>query len=226
MPSTRLFLFMANSPRLGEISPNASLPDGVVGRASIIDTRQAPQRADSYLNALIAASKIPGIQYLVATATGVEFEHSSGWADIRSKLHVEAATTMMAYSMSKTITAVAALQLVEAGRVGLDNPVERYVDSQPYGPAVTVRQLISHTISDWVHNIDAAQGDVVISHGGSQRVRLVLVPPTERAPILQEFVRIASSGRKHFPLPVGAPLADFAAVATQYPVYRIDSAAK
>jgi hypothetical protein len=77
------------------------------------------------------------------------------------------------------------------------------------------------TISDWVHNIDAAYGDAVISHGGSQRVRLVPVPPEQRAPILREYVRVASSGRKHFPLPVGAPVADFAAIAAQYPVYRI-----
>ena len=48
------------------------------------------------------------------------------------------------------------------------------------------------------------------------------LPPEERAPVLQEYVRVASSGRKHFPLPVGAPLADFAAIAAQYPVYRID----
>ena len=64
----------------------------------------------------------------------------------------------MAYSMSKTITAVAVLQLVEAGKVGLDDPVERYVDSFPYGASVTVRQLISHTSGipnpiplRWVH---------------------------------------------------------------------------
>jgi hypothetical protein len=78
------------------------------------------------------------------------------------------------------------------------------------------------TISDWVHNLEAAHGDAVIAHGGSQRVRLVLVAPEERAPILEEYVRVASSGRKHFPLPVGAPLADFAAIAAQYPVYRIE----
>jgi hypothetical protein len=78
------------------------------------------------------------------------------------------------------------------------------------------------TISDWVHNIEASRGDAVISHGRSQRVHLVLVPPGDRAPILREYVRIASSGRKHFPLPVGAPLADFAAIATKYPVYRIE----
>jgi hypothetical protein len=78
------------------------------------------------------------------------------------------------------------------------------------------------TISDWVHNIEASRGDAVLSHRGSQRVRLVLVPPGERAPILREYVRVASSGRKHFPLPVGAPLADFAAIGAEYPVYRIE----
>ena len=78
------------------------------------------------------------------------------------------------------------------------------------------------TISDWVHNVDAADGNAVVSHGGSQRVRLILVPPEQRAPVLREYVRVASSGRKHFPLPVGAPLADFAAIASRYPVYRIE----
>ena len=92
-------------------------------------------------------------------------------------------------------------------------------------PTVAGRQYVVSmfgTISDWVHNLEAAHGEAVIAHGGSRRVRLVPVPPEERSPILQEYVRVASSGRKHFPLPVGAPLADFDAVAVQYPVYRID----
>jgi hypothetical protein len=78
------------------------------------------------------------------------------------------------------------------------------------------------TISDWVQNVEAAHGEATISHGGSVRVRLLPLPPEERARILQEYVRVASSGRKHFPLPVGAPLAHFAAIAPQYPVYRIE----
>jgi len=78
------------------------------------------------------------------------------------------------------------------------------------------------TISDWVHNLEASHGEAVIAHGGAQRVRLVLMPPAERAPVLQEYVRVASSGRKHFPLPPGAPLSEFAAVAVQYPVCRIE----
>jgi hypothetical protein len=79
------------------------------------------------------------------------------------------------------------------------------------------------TASDWVQNIEAARGDAVVFHGHPAWVRLVPVPPADRAPILREYVRIASSGRKHFPLPVGASLADFAGIAEQYPVYRIES---
>jgi hypothetical protein len=82
------------------------------------------------------------------------------------------------------------------------------------------------TISDWVHNLEAANGDAVISHGGSERVRLLKIPPNERAPILREYVRVASSGRKHFPLPVEAPLSEFAAIASQYPVYGIEPSAR
>jgi deazaflavin-dependent oxidoreductase (nitroreductase family) len=76
--------------------------------------------------------------------------------------------------------------------------------------------------SDWVKNVEAAHGDAVIRQGSRRRVHLVLVPPEQRAPILREYVRIAPSGRQHFPLPVGAPLSDFEAIAERYPVYRID----
>ena len=82
------------------------------------------------------------------------------------------------------------------------------------------------TISDWVQNVDAARGDAIIVHGASAHVRLIPVLPEERAPILKEYVRVASSGRKHFPLPPGAPLAAFAAIAAQYPVYRIEPAVR
>lgn len=76
--------------------------------------------------------------------------------------------------------------------------------------------------SDWVKNVEAAQGEAVIRQGRRCRVKLVAVPPEQRAPILREYVRIAPGGRIHFPLPVGAPLSDFKAIADRYPVYRID----
>ncbi len=76
--------------------------------------------------------------------------------------------------------------------------------------------------SDWVRNVEAARGEAVLRHGRRRRVRLMPVPPEQRAPILREYVRIAPGGRKHFPLPVGAPLPAFAAIADRYPVYRIE----
>ena len=76
--------------------------------------------------------------------------------------------------------------------------------------------------SDWVKNVEAAHGDAVIRQGSRRRVHLVAVPPEQRAPILKEYVRIAPSGRRHFPLAVGAPISEFEAIAGRYPVYRID----
>jgi hypothetical protein len=76
--------------------------------------------------------------------------------------------------------------------------------------------------SDWVKNVEAAHGYAVIHQGRRRHVHLVAVPPYQRAPILREYVRIATSGRRHFPLPVDAPLADFEALAGRYPVYRVD----
>ena len=40
--------------------------------------------------------------------------------------------------------------------------------------------------------------------------------------ILKEYVRVATSGRKHFSVEAGAPLSEFQAIAELYPVYRID----
>jgi deazaflavin-dependent oxidoreductase (nitroreductase family) len=78
--------------------------------------------------------------------------------------------------------------------------------------------------SDWVKNVEAAKGDAVLRQGRQRSVHLVPIPAEQRPPILREYVRIAPSGRQHFPLAVGATLAEFAAIAEHYPVYRIDPA--
>jgi deazaflavin-dependent oxidoreductase (nitroreductase family) len=75
--------------------------------------------------------------------------------------------------------------------------------------------------SDWIKNVEASHGDAVIRHGGKRRVHLVPVPRGQRAPILRQYVRIAKSGRRHFPVDVEAPLSDFEAIADRYPVYQI-----
>jgi deazaflavin-dependent oxidoreductase (nitroreductase family) len=76
--------------------------------------------------------------------------------------------------------------------------------------------------SDWVRNVEAAHGAAVLRQGRRRAVHLVSVPSSERAPILRQYVRVATSGREHFPVKVGAPLSEFEAIAERYPVYRID----
>ncbi len=77
--------------------------------------------------------------------------------------------------------------------------------------------------SEWVQNVLANDGKARLRRGRRERIRAVQVPVEERAPVLREYVRIATSGRNHFPLEVGAPLAEFAAIAGRYPVFRIES---
>jgi deazaflavin-dependent oxidoreductase (nitroreductase family) len=76
--------------------------------------------------------------------------------------------------------------------------------------------------SDWTKNVEAAHGDAVLRHGRRRHVHLVPVAADQRAPILREYVRVATSGRTHFPVTPGAPLSEFEAIAELYPVYRID----
>jgi CubicO group peptidase (beta-lactamase class C family) len=110
------------------------------------------------LQAFVRDSHTPGLQYVAVDQSTTVFEHHDGLADLAAGRPMLASTTQMAYSMSKTITAAAVLQLVERGRIGLDDPVARYLDWQPYGDRITVRQLLTHTSGTpnplplrWVH---------------------------------------------------------------------------
>jgi deazaflavin-dependent oxidoreductase (nitroreductase family) len=112
--------------------------------------------------------------------------------------------------------AVLEVQGRKSGRTRSTPVVIATVDGQRY--------LVSMlgTESEWVKNVEALDGEAVLRQGRRQRVHLVPVPAEQRAPILQEYVRIARSGRQHFPVAVNARLSDFEAVAARYPVYRID----
>ena len=93
-----------------------------------------------------AGSQVPGLQYIVVDAAGTLFEYAGGWADMRNQKAMTFDTTLMAYSMTKTFTAVAILQLVEQGKLGLDNNIDRYLPNNPYvGLHITIRQLLAHT---------------------------------------------------------------------------------
>jgi CubicO group peptidase (beta-lactamase class C family) len=73
-----------------------------------------------------------------------------GLADARAARPIARDTVFRIGSISKTMTAIGVMQLVEEGRLGLDDPVNSHlrairVESPAGGPAVTVRHLLTHT---------------------------------------------------------------------------------
>ena len=76
--------------------------------------------------------------------------------------------------------------------------------------------------STWVQNVRAAGGQASIRRGRSLPVQLTEIAPQQRAPILKAWCQVATSGRKHLPVPHDAPVSAFEAIAGDYPVFRID----
>ena len=76
--------------------------------------------------------------------------------------------------------------------------------------------------SEWVQNVRAVGGKAFIKRGWSHPVLLTEVPAQERAPIFKAWCQVATSGRQHLPVSPQAPVADFEAIADDYPVFRID----
>jgi len=92
----------------------------------------------------VQRGRTPGLQYMAVDATATLMSFAAGFAELRNR-PMSIDTALMAYSMSKTITAVAVLQLIEHGRLGIDDAIAMHLSWQPYGERVTVRQLLSHT---------------------------------------------------------------------------------
>jgi hypothetical protein len=75
--------------------------------------------------------------------------------------------------------------------------------------------------SEWVQNVRASGGEAFVKRGRSYPVMLAEIPPEARAPILKAWCQVATSGRKHLPVPYDAPESAFEAIAADYPVFRI-----
>jgi CubicO group peptidase (beta-lactamase class C family) len=75
----------------------------------------------------IEAGRFPGTQLLVYRRGKVVHSAVQGFADVERKAPVKDDTIFRIYSMTKPITSVAFMMLVEEGRVALDEPVHKYI---------------------------------------------------------------------------------------------------
>ncbi|MET7685363.1 serine hydrolase domain-containing protein [Streptomyces sp. NPDC005423] len=123
---------------------------------------KALDRLDQHFAHYVDEGRLPG--FLVSVSRGGRVAHltTHGLRDVAAGLPVEADTLYRIYSMTKPVTAVAALLLVEEGRLSLDDPVADHLPAfadtevydsgsgagtktRPVRQPLLIRHLMTHT---------------------------------------------------------------------------------
>ncbi len=127
-------------------------------------TSPASTAIDASLKGAVERKEIPGVVALVTDKKGVLYENAFGVADVASGRALKTDALFRIASMTKPITSVALMQLVEQGKIGLDDPAEKYLPElknpkvitsfdaktgeyqlRPASKPPTVRNFLTHT---------------------------------------------------------------------------------
>ena len=134
-------------------------------------SNSSANQIDQVLREAVSQNKIPGIVAVVAVAGRVSYRGAYGKRDTPQNLPMALDSIFRIASMTKPVTSVAVMQLVESGRVKLDEPAATYLPElahiqvlegfdagtgkarlRPPRTPPTVRQLLTHT-SGFVYEI-------------------------------------------------------------------------
>jgi CubicO group peptidase (beta-lactamase class C family) len=106
---------------------------------------QVGQAVERFITDTMRVLGAPGAAVCVIRDGRVVWSHAFGLADLEQGVPVTGATRFRIGSVSKALTSVAVGRLVEAGRLDLDSPVQRYVPGFPLKRyPITVRQVAGH----------------------------------------------------------------------------------
>lgn len=101
---------------------------------------------DDYVRSQMAKKRIPGLSLAVIRDGRVVKEAAYGKASLELNVPVTLDTSFPLASMTKIFTAAAVMQLVEDGKITLDEPVAQVLNQLPtQWSAVTIRHCLSHT---------------------------------------------------------------------------------
>lgn len=170
--------------------PPVAAPRGPRGHAHSRDATLSEQ-LHTRANEILARRPAVGLSVGVVRAGRPAF-HVRGLADIRHKTPVTDDTVFRIGSISKTVTAVAVMQLVERGLIDLDAPANRYLRAvRLVGPGFrppSVRHLLTHTagIPDLRHVSELRYSGLTPEDG---RPPLLNVEFGEPLPSLAEYYR-------------------------------------
>jgi CubicO group peptidase (beta-lactamase class C family) len=142
----------AAPPRVAAAPSDPSSPVERVEHGLIPETRVKGERAGWSIEERLRSHHIPGVSIAVIHDYRVVWAGAYGVADVETGAPLTPATLMHAASVSKMVTAMAALKMVEAGRLSLDADVNQvlrswHVPDSPLTRAtpVTLKELLSHT---------------------------------------------------------------------------------
>lgn len=92
---------------------------------------------------------VPGFSMCIIKDGELVYGRGFGLADVDSNRPVDQRSVSIQYSMSKSLTAMAVMRLVEEGKIDLDSPVTAYLPyftmADPRYEDITVRMLLNHT---------------------------------------------------------------------------------
>jgi CubicO group peptidase (beta-lactamase class C family) len=109
------------------------------------------RRVDAVIDEALAAQQLVGAVVLVARDGKLVYARAVGLADREAKQAVREDTLFRIASMTKPIVSVAALALIDQGKLSLDEPITKWLpDFRPKlhdgrEPVITVRHLLTHT---------------------------------------------------------------------------------
>jgi CubicO group peptidase (beta-lactamase class C family) len=137
---------------------------------------------EAELEGLRQAMKIPGMSAAVVKDGHVVWARGLGYADIEKQIRATPETPYNLASVTKPHAALVVMQLVQEGKLSLDDPVSRYGVNLPEGDKVLVRHLMSHTSEGTPGQRYSYNGDryallgQVVEQRAVRRVEPVLAP--------------------------------------------------
>ena len=111
------------------------------------DTESAlSDKVDKLVQDKMYNEQIPGLALAVIKDGKILKAQAYGFADVDSKTPAKTNTVFRIGSVSKQFVATAIMMLVEEGKIGLDEPVSKYLDATPSRwKKITIRHLLTHT---------------------------------------------------------------------------------
>jgi CubicO group peptidase (beta-lactamase class C family) len=121
----------------------------VFGISAVAQTAAPSDRAaqiDQIVTESMHKQLIPAMTVAVETSGRISYSKAFGTADLENGIPATPETLIRTGSIAKPVSAVAAMTLVESGKLDLDAPAQKYCAPFPVKPwPVTTRELLSHT---------------------------------------------------------------------------------